>query len=169
MSDVAVRPERLGEAEAIRTVNLRAFGGPLEAAIVDALRGSEGAISLVAIAADSIVGHILFTPVDVDGTQRSIRAAGLAPMAVAPEHQGQGIGSRLVRAGIEACRAAGYQVIVVVGHATYYPRFGFVPGTSKGLECQWPVPPEVFMVLELLPGVLRDVRGIARYRPEFSA
>lgn len=168
MKTVTIRPEQPGDADAIRTVNARAFEGPIEATLVDALRGTPGSISLIAASDGAVVGHILFTPVRVDGVEPPIPGAGLAPMAVLPEYQRQGIGSRLVRAGLDACRSAGHHFVVVVGHPEYYPRFGFVEAASRGLECEWPVPAEAFMVLELVPGALANVRGLVRYRPEFS-
>jgi putative acetyltransferase len=88
-------------------------------------------------------------------------------MAVLPEYQRQGIGSRLVREGLEECRRMGCDVVVVVGHPGYYPRFGFAPASRKGLRCEYPVPDEVFMVAELKPDALRG-RGLVKYRPEFG-
>lgn len=165
---VAIRPEDDRDVDQVRVVNERAFEGPDEAAIVDALRGTPGALSLVAADGDRIVGHILFTPVQIESRAMAIRALGLAPMAVLPEYQRRGIGSELVRRGLEMCRASGQDAVVVVGHPTYYPRFGFVPAFTKGLECEFAVPPEVFMVLELRPGALDGIRGVVQYRPEFS-
>jgi putative acetyltransferase len=165
---LTIRPERPPDADAVRIVNERAFGQPTEAALVDALRGVAGAISLVATIGARIVGHILFTPVQV-GAGPTVPAIGLAPMAVLPEYQRQGIGSQLALAGLDACRSRGHGVVVVVGHPTFYPRFGFVPASTAGLECEYDVPAEAFMVLELRPGALALTRGIVRYRPEFSA
>lgn len=163
-----IRQEQPGDASNIRGVHERAFGGSSEAAIVDAVRGSAGAVSLVATIDDRIVGHILFTPVDVDGLAPGVPAVGLAPLAVLPERQRQGVGSALVLAGLDACRSRGCGLVVVLGHPDYYPRFGFVPASTAGLACEYPVPAEAFMVLELQAGALGHARGIVRYRPEFS-
>jgi len=169
LSGVTIRPEQSRDANQVRVVNERAFDGPSEAAIVDAVRGTPDAISLVAVeGGDRIVGHILFTPVRIDGSPLAIRAAGLAPMAVLPDYQRRGIGTQLVHAGLDACGAAGYEIVVVVGHPEYYPRFGFVPGSTKGLEWEYPVPAEAFMVVELRGGALEGAHGIVRYRPEFA-
>jgi len=166
---VTIRPEEPRDADHIRLVNQSAFGRPDEAALVDALRGSSDAISLVATIGDRIVGHILFTPVQITGIAPNAHAVGLAPMAVVPDYQRQGIGSQLVRAGLDACRSAGWGAVVVIGHPNYYPRFGFVPASTKGLEYEHAVPPEAFMVLGLQADALARVKGVVRFRPEFAA
>jgi putative acetyltransferase len=169
VTGATVRPEESRDADGVRLVNQRAFGRPSEAALVDALRSSAGAMSLVATVGTTVAGHILFTAVQVGDVKTRMSAAGLAPMAVLPEYQRQGIGSQLVRAGLDACRAEGHGLVVVVGHPEFYPRFGFVPASTIGLEYEHPVHPEAFMVLELQAGALAQVRGIVRYRPEFTA
>jgi putative acetyltransferase len=166
---ITIRSETDGDADEIRIVNERAFGGSAEADIVDALRGLQGSVSLVARVDDRIAGHIFFTPVDIDGIAAHGAAVGLAPLAVLPERQRLGIGSALVRAGLDACRFRGCRIVVVLGHSEYYPRFGFVPASSAGLACEFPVPSEVFMALELVPGALAAARGTVRYHPRFSA
>jgi putative acetyltransferase len=93
---------------------------------------------------------------------------GLAPMAVLPAYQRQGIGSVLVRSGLAVCQALGYGAVVVLGHPSYYPRFGFVPTDRTGLRCLDNVPVEAFMMLELQPGYLQDVQGIVTYHPAFD-
>lgn len=165
---VSARPEEMGDYAVVREVNELAFGRPEEARLVDAVRGSGDAVSLVAAIDGEVVGHILFTRVEIGAGAASVKAAGLAPMAVRPEHQRAGIGSQLVRAGLEACRRLGYDVVVVLGHPGFYPRFGFVPANTKGLAYESPVPPEAFMVVELTPGTLRGVTGVVRYHREFS-
>jgi putative acetyltransferase len=163
-----IRPEEPRDADAVRLVNQRAFGRPEEAALVDAVRDSPGAISLVATAGGSVVGHILFTRVRIGDGEPTTSAVGLAPMAILPEYQRQGIGSQLVRAGLDACRAHGHGLVVVVGYPAFYPRFGFAPASTAGLEYEHPVPADAFMVAELRPGALAHAHGVVRYRPEFS-
>jgi putative acetyltransferase len=169
-----VRRERPNDVAAIRTVNELAFGGATEAEIVDALRArGKATLSLVAVQAHRVVGHILFSPVTIASAGESggeARAAlGLGPMAVLPAHQRQGIGSLLVRTGLQACRDAGHGCIVVLGHPEYYPRFGFEPASRRGVAWEHPVPDEALMILELRPGALEGRGGIVRYQPEFGS
>jgi putative acetyltransferase len=168
VTDVQIRLERPDDELAVRETNQQAFGTPAEATLVDRLRGSPESISLVATIGDRVVGHILFTPISIEPAAR-VRVAGLAPLAVRPENQRMGIGSQLVRAGLDHCRERGYAAVVVVGHPEYYPRFGFVQARTRGLKCEFPVRDEVFMALELNTGALAGVGGLVRYRPEFSA
>jgi putative acetyltransferase len=167
VTKVQIRLELPNDELAVRETNEEAFGTPAEATLVDRLRGSPECISLVATLGDRVVGHILFTPISIEPATR-LRVAGLAPMAVRPENQRSGIGSQLVRAGLDHCREHGYAAVVVVGHPEFYPRFGFLRASTKGLTCEFPVRDEVFMVVELNAGALADVRGLVRYRPEFS-
>jgi len=97
------------------------------------------------------------------------RLWALGPMAVEPSQQRWGVGAALVRAGIDACRERGGEAVFVLGHATYYPRFGFRRAGPLGFSCVWPVPEEVFRVLELRPGALEGRSGQVLYEPEFSA
>jgi putative acetyltransferase len=165
-----VRQERPEDVAGIRHVNEQAFDGPAEADIVDLLRArGKVALSLVAAQDDRIVGHILFSPVMIESEgELCASAVGLAPMAVLPELQKQGIGSRLVKHGLEQCRKAGYQCVVVLGHAEYYPRFGFLPASRYGLKCVYDVPDEVFMAIELREGALAGRAGIVKYQPELN-
>lgn len=94
---------------------------------------------------------------------------GLGPMAVAPGHQRKGIGSALVRAGMEMCKQLGFGAVVVLGHPEYYPRFGFLPSARLGIVYEYEVPEDVFMAAELQPGYLRDATGIIKYRSALSS
>ena len=139
------------DAVAIRRVETAAFGRPDEAGMVEAAR-AEGAalVELVAQADGEIVGHILFSRMSVSPPRF---LAGLAPVAVAPDRQGRGIGDALCRAGIEAVRALGAEAVVVLGHPTYYPRFGFSAEAAARLASPYAGDP-AFMALELRPGAL---------------
>lgn len=166
---IFIRPERPEDYSAVFEIHRRAFGREAEAKLVEALRHvADPQISLVAVRADRVVGHIFFSPVTVEGPHASLRALGLAPMAVLPELQNRGIGSALVRAGLEAARRAGHRIVVVLGHPDYYPRFGFEIASRTGIRYEHPVPDEAFMVLELETGALRGHTGVVKYLPEFS-
>lgn len=168
---IIVRKEKPEDIEGIRIVNERAFGQPEEADIVDALRGAcSDALSLVAVVEDRVVGHIFFSPATIHTQNGNIVGMGLAPMAVLPDCQRQGIGSKLVRAGLEMLKESSCPFVIVLGHPEYYPRFGFVPASIHGLQCQWDgVPDEAFMVLILDESAMKNVSGVARYRSEFDA
>lgn len=173
MTEILIRDEMPGDADAVRQVNDAAFGREDEGRLVDELRKQGAAVvSLVAEVDGRIIGHILFSPVTIEGTEGATNsggAVGLAPMAVLPEFQKQGIGSRLIRTGLERCRERGEALVVVLGHPEYYPRLGFVPAPPLGVTCEYPVPDEVFMVQELEPGALQGRRGLVRYHAAFAA
>ena len=163
---IDIREEQPGDAAAIRDVNRRAFGKDQEANVVDALR-SNGAwlLSLVATLDGQVVGHIIYSPITI---AESLIGAALGPMAVLPEHQRQGIGTKLVDVGNQRIEKAGWPFIIVVGHANFYSRFGFVPASVHGIRCQWEVPDDVFMLLILDQAKMYGVSGLAKYRHEFS-
>jgi putative acetyltransferase len=167
---LTVRAETPADREAVRRVNERAFGREAEADLVDALReGARPHVSLVAEEGGRVVGHVFFSPVLVESGAGSWEACALGPMGVLPEFQGRGVGSELVRRGLEECRRAGREVVFVLGHADYYPRFGFRPAAPRGLRSEYPVPEEVFMVAELRAGALAGRTGLVKYGPEFGS
>jgi putative acetyltransferase len=163
-----VRPETEVDRAAIRAVNEAAFESKVEADIVDALR-SRGAelVSLVADRDGVVLGHILFSPVVLEG-HAGLRLMGLGPMAVLPRHQREGIGSALVRAGLSRCIELGVHAVAVVGHPRFYPRFGFAPASRYRMRCEYDVPDDVFMIAELTHGALREASGLIRYDAAFG-
>ena len=167
-----IRPELDADAEAIRRINDEAFGQGDESRLIEAIRASESFIpelSLIAELQGKPVGHILFSRINIETASQSVPVLSLAPMAVLPEHQNRGIGSALIRHGLDECRRLGWKIVIVLGHAEYYPRFGFVPARSAGIECPFPgVPDEAWMVAELDEGALRDVQGVVRYSAAFD-
>ena len=167
---IEVREECVADVAAIGSVTERAFGQRQEAGLIEQLR-RQGAVSLSLVAESdgAVVGHILFSPVTVHQQGFEGSVVGLAPMAVVPELQRTGIGSQLVRAGLEIVRERGHDAVVVLGHPEYYPRFGFVPAHAFGLSCEYPVPSEVFMALELEGGALDGVEGRVTYHEAFDS
>jgi putative acetyltransferase len=153
-SDIAIRPEAPGDERAIFAVNTRAFPQPAEAQLVDALRAANAVtFALVAERDGRVVGHILFSPVRVEGEGSSFVAQGLGPVAVDPD-----------------CQRDGHAIVFVLGHAAYYPRFGFEPAAPRRLfysDRSRDYSP-VFFVAELEAGALADRSGVVHYRPEFS-
>jgi putative acetyltransferase len=165
VAQTTIRPERDGDAPGIRRVLVAAFDTTAEADLVDAIRASGAPqIALVAELDGQILGQILFSEAAIGAAT----IAALAPMSVLPEHQRTGIGGALVRAGIEACRAAGYPGIVVLGHADYYPRFGFSAARAFGIECPYEVDDPHWMALELQPNALHEIRGRVEYHEAFA-
>ncbi len=165
---LTIRLETPEDVEYIRYVNEQAFGRENEAKLIEELR-NRGAltISLVAVQNDEIVGHISFSLVVIESEGSSFEAISLATMSVLPTYQRKGIGSQMVRAGLEECRRLGYEIVVVVGHPDYYPRFGFVVAGHKGIDCEFKVPEEAWMILELREGALAGRRGVVKFQPEF--
>ncbi len=167
---IAVRPERPNDLKTIHAVNAAAFGRSLEADLVDALRANGRlTLSLVAERDGEVIGHIAFSPATISSPDDDWMALALGPLAVSPAHQRSGVGSALVRAGLAACLEMGHNVVFLLGHATYYPRFGFAPSKTKGVW--WADRPDDalhFMIAELHPGALAGRTGAMRFAPEFD-
>jgi len=168
---INIRLEKPEDVPQVRGIHERAFRQPTEADAVDRLRLTcPEALSVVAEDGGRIVGHILFTPVIIDSPKRKVEGMGLAPMAVLPKCQRQGIGSKLVEHCLKILRERGCPFVIVLGHPEYYPRFGFVPASTYNLTSQWKnVPDESFMILVFDEEILQGVSGVARYRDEFNA
>lgn len=166
--DLEIRPETEADIPGIRLVEERAFQRPTEADLVTLCRTrARLTLSLVAVRAGSIMGHILFTPVTLEPQRDTLRGLGLGPLAVLPEYQRKSIGSQLLRAGLELSRAQGYDFIVLLGDPRYYSRFGFAAARNFGLSSDYGDGDE-FQVLELRPGALAGVYGKVKYVPEFK-
>lgn len=171
MLEVFIRPETQSDQNAIREVNEQAFGRPLEANVVEKVRQSANFIpelSLVAEREGMIIGHILFSELTIEGESRSWTVLALGPIAVRPEFQKQGIGGQMIQAGFERAASLGYGVVVLIGHPTYYPRFGFVPAGHFGLKCSISVPDDVFMAYLLHPNGLDGIQGTVVFPPAFD-
>lgn len=166
---ICIREERPEDIDAIREVNAEAFGQPLEANIVDNLRQNcDDLLSLVAVKQNKVVGHILFSPATIEKEDGTIQGMSLAPMAVLPECQLQGIGSALIRTGVGELKRRRCPFVIVLGHPQYYPRFGFESASRYGVRSEWQASNEAFMILVLNESEMRGIAGVARYRPEFA-
>jgi putative acetyltransferase len=165
-----IRAEKTPDIAGIRSLTLAAFAPrSSEADLVDALRqAGQATISLVAISDGRLAGHVLFSPVTLSPAIPNLRGLGLAPLAVLPEFQRQGIGTQLALRGLEVCRAATFDYVVALGDPRYYTRFGFRAARQFRLDNEYGVD-EAFMVIELRPGALSEVTGLVQYRPEFRA
>jgi putative acetyltransferase len=162
-----IRPENTSDLDAIRQVNRMAFAQEDEARLVDALRdGGYVRLSLVAQDEERVVGHILFSDLPIITDTGTVPALALAPMAVLPALQRQGIGSELVRRGLDRCREQGHRIVVVLGHPHFYRRFGFTPELAQPLLS--PCRGEAWMATELVRGALDRVRGRVEYPPPFG-
>lgn len=164
-----IRSETSTDNAAITTINQQAFGRAGEADLVNQLRQVTPIISLVAELDNQLVGHILFSPVQYDQAPTGITIWGLGSLAVLPSQQTKGIGSALVKAGLEACRQAQIQALVVLGGPEYYQRFGFRPAATWNLRCHYPVDAKFFMAQELSVGSLAGLDGTISYHPAFDA
>jgi putative acetyltransferase len=154
MSELVIREEKPHDREAVRLVHERAFGRTNEADLVEALHRERAAV--VALVAESAVAT-------------GKRLLGLAPLAVLPAFQRQGMGDRLVREGLLRCAAAGFDGVVVLGDPEYYPRFGFARAHLFGLRSEYDVPPEAFMALALPRRSLSGISGLIRYHAAFAS
>jgi putative acetyltransferase len=165
-----IRQESPKDIPQVRKLNELAFGQPTEANLVDKLRKAcPDALSLVAEDKGCVVGHILFTPTVIDSSGQLIQGMGLAPMAVLPENQKQGIGSQMVKKGLEILRERGCSFVVVVGHPEYYPRFGFELASKHNIRSQWDgIPDDAFMIIIFDHNAMKSVKGVVRYRDEFN-
>lgn len=150
---------------AIQAVNEQAFKRRGAGVFEKLLAANDGVVALVAVRNGAIVGDVIFTPALVETASGPLRGMGLGELGVLPGLQRQGIGVALVNAGLDRLRTSRCPFVIVVGHASYYPRFGFVPGSRLSLCCQWDkVPDETFMALYLDPQAMRGVTGVARFR-----
>ena len=166
---MSIRVETKSDIDDIWKINTEAFETKEEATIVNALRNSDVTnISLVYEQNGELGGHILFTTVELIGDTSDLKLMGLAPMAVIPKLQNKGVGSSLIKAGIQQCINDGYDAIIVLGHPDYYPKFGFVPSVKYGIKSEYDVPDNVFMVLELKKNSLKGKQGVIKYHEEFN-
>lgn len=167
-----IRQETPSDIAAIHAVNKQAFDGrEAESGLVNAIRKSENFIPELSLVADEngqIIGHILFSRIHIETENGPVSALALAPMAVLPEYQKQGIGAQLVRRGLDECTRLGHAIVIVLGHTRYYPRFGFSAALANSLECPFGDCGEAWMAQELIPDALQGVRGKVVYPLAFT-
>jgi len=169
---VLVRPESEKDYEGITRCNNLAFNQKDEACLVEAIRKNPkyiSELSLVVEVITEIIGHILFFPVIIQSDSNNFTSLSLAPMSVLPEYQNRGIGTELVKSGLEKAVELGFESVIVLGHEKYYPRFGFKPASNWNIKSPFPVPDEAFMAIELIPNALTEVNGIVIYPKEYEA
>jgi len=167
---IRIREEKRCDFDAIKYVNDKAFNQPQEGNVIEKLRNNDSRIlSLVAEIDNKIIGHIFFSSVEIEGYPEIENGMGLAPLAVLPEYQKQGIGKMLIDKGIDLLKKQSVPFIVVLGHEHYYPKFGFETASKYGLKCQWDgVPDEAFMVMIFDKNKMKNVQGVAKYREEWN-
>lgn len=167
--NIIVRKEEEKDYSKVYNVNKLAFKQENESKLIEKIRKGKNFVpelSIVAEVDNQIVGHILFSKIKIVGDS-VYESLALAPMAVIPEFQKQGIGSLLIRKGIETAKKLGFDSIIVLGHKEYYPKFGFQPVSKWKIKCPFDVPDEVFMAIELTEGALKGKFGVVKYPDEF--
>lgn len=172
INKMEIRKENINDYFDVYNLNKVAFEEDEEAKLVDLLRKSNAFIpelSLVAIIDNNIVGHILFTKINIiDNKGNENESLALAPMAVSPKYQKSGIGGQLIKNGLDKAREMNFKSVIVLGHENYYPKFGFEPTTKWGITSHYDVPANVFMGIELVDDGLKNVSGIVEYSKEFN-
>ena len=167
MKGLAFRPCTRDDTCAVSSVVSAAFRGPDESALIETLRRDGDMLQeFVATAHGQVVAHIAFSTLKMKYGDAGLRATALAPLAVEPAHQRSGVGSALTKYALEELRRVGQQVVVVLGHPAYYPRFGFSALRAKSLDA--PCAGPSFMALELSPGALAGIRWKVTYPRAFA-
>lgn len=168
----SIQAEGVNDREGIWAVNVATFGRKGEADVVDQLRDNCLVfISLVAKIDEKVIGHVLFTPVQLIQMENwLIEGMGLAPLAVLPAYQNQGVGTALCREGLSRVATFGYPFVVVLGDPSYYQRFGFERASDYGVRSAFEdVPEDAFMIKILKPNVMNGTQGVVYYREEFDS
>jgi putative acetyltransferase len=169
--EILLRGERETDFKDIYEINTRAFGGDSEAKLINELRKTRSYIkglSIVAVWEEKVIGHAMLTHAYVVNQGRRFNCLALGPMAVLPEYQRRGYGTKLVEEGILRAKECGFKAVIVLGHTNFYPRFGFIPASAKKIRSRFSND-DSFMVLELIPNALKGITGLAEYAKEFKA
>lgn len=168
---VSFAQEKNNNILSIQEVVTAAFGRTSEAKLVEAIRNTQNFIpelSIVATEKENLIGHILFSPIVIETQRQTFSALALAPLAVIPTRQREGIGTELVQFGLSKCCELDHNLVIVLGHPNYYLRFGFQPANQFGIRAPFPVPEQAFMILELKPDTLENVNGLVKYPAYFD-
>lgn len=168
---IKIRSESPEDYNQISDVIYNAFEQKNEVRLVETLRNSPDFIvelSLVAILNNLIVGHILFSKIKIKSEEKETTALALAPLAVRPDYQNKGIGTKLVEKGLKECKRLNHKIVNVLGHPNFYPKFGFTPASKFGIMAPFDAPDEAFLILELIPGALNGISGTVEYPPAFN-
>ena len=168
---ITLRHESPADYPSITRVNDLAFGRKAEGKLINQLRSKDSFVNELSIVAEyegQLVGHLLFTPVDIKNEFKSHQTLTLAPMAVIPEYQKKSLGSLMIIFGLQEARELGYRSVIVLGHPSYYPKFGFVPASKWNITSPFPAPDEAFMALELIPDSLVSIKGMVVFPTEFE-
>ena len=169
--EILIRHETPDDYESITQINNAAFGRKNESLLVENLRKTtlfNTQLSLVAEYYSRLIGHILFYPVKIKNNRGGFEMLALAPMSVLPEFQKKGVGAMLIRRGLKIAKELGYKSVNVLGHAEYYPKFGFEPANKWGIRPPFPVEDIYFMAQELVPEALENTGGVVVYPDEFN-
>jgi len=165
-----MRAEIPADGPAIRAIHLLAFPTSQEADLVESLRGNGAAtLSLVAEYQGAVVGHVMFSPVQIGDGPAAVDGLALAPVGVLPHRQNQGIGSQLIRDALQKLEAGKCPFVVVLGDPAFYSRFGFRPAREFGVHCKWDAMEDAFMLLPFDKDRVSAASGLARYRGEFDS
>lgn len=138
--------------------------------LIEKLRRSNAFIpelSLVAEINKEIIGYIMLTRIFIENDHSRHVSLALAPVAILPEYQNRGIGSKLINESLKIAKELGFESVIVLGHDKYYPRFGFKPTSSFGIKAPFDIPNEMFMAVELRDDSLAGVKGTVIYSKEF--
>ncbi|MFP6654623.1 MAG: N-acetyltransferase [Myxococcota bacterium] len=169
MKEWIIRPEAPSDFDSVEEIHRAAFGRPDEAHLVSELRKrAKPTLSLVAEASGSLLGHVMFSPVTIEGPKAPPPSVGLAPLAVMPDAERQGIGSALVRTGLRDCLPMGWRVVFLLGDPGYYFRFGFELAAAQGLRYESEAFDAGFQFIELVPGASSGMSGWVRYHEAFA-
>lgn len=164
-----IRHEKSGDQSTIRSILIEVFGQASEADLVVRIEKRNAHIlSLVAVIDEKVVGHILFTPITVNVGGEVPRGVALGPLSVSPSHHGKGIGSALSKQGLDICREMGYEIAIVYGHPSYYPKFGFKLMAECDFSVLRDIPKEKCLIAELKEGILKGKQGTVQYLPDFN-